>query len=73
MIHIAPEEISLINARISNSVKSLLKSEAKKAKMSMTEYLERLIEGTLPNRLETKLEEILQEIKALREIIDKKK
>jgi len=37
----------------------------------MTEYLERLIEGTLPNRSEAKLDEILREIRALRQALEK--
>jgi len=39
--------------------------------MSMTEYLERLIEGTLPDKIESKMEEILREIKELKEKVEK--
>ncbi len=66
-----PRETELLNARIGKDVKQILKEEAEKNSMSMTEYLERLIEGTLPNRLETKMEDILAEIEKLREEIKK--
>lgn len=49
----------------------MLKADAKKAGMSMTEYLERLIAGSLPNRSEAKLNAILQEIRELRKAIEK--
>ena len=37
----------------------------------MTEYMERLIEGTLPDKIESKMEEILREIRELKEKIEK--
>lgn len=57
-------EIELINARVSKHVKTKLQADAKKAGMSMTEYLERLIDGSLTS--ESTIDEVLAEIRALR-------
>ena len=70
VITIAPKEIELINARVSKRVKAKLQTDAKKAGMSMTEYLERLIDGSLTS--ESTIDEVLTEIRALRKAIEKK-
>jgi len=64
---IAPKEIELINARVSKHVKAKLQADAEKAGLSMTEYLERLIDGSLTS--ESTIDEVLAEIRALRKEI----
>ena len=71
VIAITPKESSQFNARLSSHIKDILQVEAEKANMTMTEYLERLIEGTLPDRLEAKMEAIRQEIRELKELKEK--
>lgn len=70
-----PKEVDYLNMRIDKRAKDMLKEESEKANLSMTEYLERLIEGTLPDRLEAKMEairgEILKEIEVLRKEVTK--
>ncbi len=71
----SPREIEFLNARISKRAKDMLKEDAEKYSISMTECLERLIEGTLPTRLESTMKviqtEILAEIESLRKEIKK--
>lgn len=66
-----PKEIARISAVIDPKIKSILEEESEKAGLSQTEYLERLIEGTLPNVLEAKIETLRLEIEALRKEIKK--
>ncbi len=64
-------EFEYLNTRISKVSKETLESESKKAGMSMTAYLELLIEGGLTGHLETKIEELRHEIESLRQEIKK--
>ncbi len=57
-----PKEVDYLNMRIDKRAKDMLKEESEKANLSMTEYLERLIEGSLPNRIEAKIDELRNEI-----------
>jgi hypothetical protein len=65
------KEIDYLNARISTAAKETLEEEAKKAGLSMTAYLELLIQGNHPGRLESKIEELRLEIESLREQLTK--
>lgn len=65
------KEVEFLNARISKIAKETLEQESKKAKMSMTAYLELLIEGGLTGHLEEKIEELRKEIESLRKEIKK--
>ena len=62
----SPEEKKQISARLTARAIAILKEESDKLEVSQTEYLERLIDGTLPNRLEAKIEELRKEIETLR-------
>ena len=63
----SPKEIARISAVVSPAIKTILESESTKIGLSQTEYLERLIEGTLPNRIEAKIEELRKEILELKD------
>ena len=65
------EQATQFSARLNSRAKKIIQEEAQKTGMSMTEYLERLIEGTLPDKIESKMEEILREIKELKEKMEK--
>ena len=74
VLKISPkEQATQLSARINSRSKKILENASKKAGMSMTEYLERLIEGTLPGKIEAKIEALTQEISALREALEEKK
>ena len=61
----SPKEMARLSANIRPEIKAILEEESANAGLSQTEYLERLIEGTLPNRLEAKIAELLAEIKKI--------
>jgi hypothetical protein len=65
------KEIDFLTARISRVAKETLERESEKAGLSMTAYLEMLIEGTLTGRLEAKIEALRLEIEALRKQLKK--
>ena len=67
----SPKEIKQLNASLDARVKTALEDAAKKAGMSQTAYLECLIEGTLPGRLEAEIKALRLEIEALREQLKK--
>lgn len=62
-----PKDYARLSAKIDPKIKAILEEESEKAGLSQTEYLERLIEGTLPDRMEAKIEELRKEIEALRD------
>lgn len=64
-----PKEIARISAVVDPRIKLILEKESEKAGLSQTEYLERLIEGTLPDRILEEMQAIRQEIKTLRKEI----
>ena len=65
----APKEYDHISVKVSPEIKKILVEESEKAGLSQTEYLERLIEGTLPDRMTANImairDEILGEIKKI--------
>lgn len=61
-----PKEMARLSANIRPEIKRIIEVEAEKANLSQTEYIERLVEGTLPNRIEAKIEELKKEIEFLR-------
>ena len=63
----SPKEIRQLNASLDARVKKALEDAAKNAGMSQTAYLECLIEGTLPGRLEAEIKELRLEVEAMRE------
>ncbi len=65
------KEVEYLNARISKISKETLERESKKVGVSMTTYLELLIEGGLTGHLESKIEELRLEIEALRKEMKK--
>ncbi len=67
----SPEEKKQISARLTNRAIAILKEESEKLEITQTEYLERLIDGSLPNCLEAKMEELRHEIESLRREIKK--
>ncbi|MGL4594771.1 MAG: hypothetical protein ACRCUY_08600 [Thermoguttaceae bacterium] len=60
----SPEEKKQISARLTDRSIAILKDESAKLELTQTDYLERLIDGSLPNRLEAKIEELITEIKS---------
>ncbi len=66
-----PREIERISVKVSSETKRILIEESAKAALSQTEYLERLIEGTLPDRVSANMKTILAEIESLRKEIKK--
>ncbi len=67
----SPSDKKQISARLSESARETLKAESEKLGLSQTEYLERLIDGTIPNVIEAKIESLREEIEALRLEIEK--
>ena len=67
----SPKETKQLNANLDARIKAILEEESQKTGMSQTEYLERLIEGTLPGHLEEKIEGLRLEIAALRKQLKK--
>ncbi|HBT75521.1 MAG TPA: hypothetical protein DEB39_01040 [Planctomycetaceae bacterium] len=69
------EEKKQLSAKLSKQTKQMLDEQAEEHGLTRTQYLERLIEGTLPNRLEERMDairiDILAEIEKLREEIKK--
>ncbi len=63
----SPEEKKQISARLTSRAIAILKEESEKLEITQTEYLERLIDGSLPNKLESKIEALRLEIEKLRE------
>ena len=68
----SPKEVKQLNASLDARIKTALEKAAKQAGMSQTAYLECLIEGTLPGRLEAEIKELRLEIEAMREQLLKK-
>jgi hypothetical protein len=64
-------EFDYLNTRISKVAKKTLEQESKKANMTMTAYLELLIEGGLTGNLEAEVKALRLEIEALRKQLKK--
>jgi hypothetical protein len=62
----SPKEKKQLSALLSEATKKILDEQSKAHGFTRTQYLERLIEGTLPNRLEEKIENLRLEIEGLR-------
>ena len=67
------KEANQISIWLSTNAKGILDEERTKLGLSRAAYLEKLIEGSLPNRLEEKIEELRLEIESLREQLNKPK
>ena len=67
----SPKETKQLNASLNVNLKARLEEAAKKAGMTQTAYLESLIEGTLPGRLEAEVRALRLEIESLREQLTK--
>ncbi len=67
----SPKETKQLNATLDKRIKEILEQEAAARNMSQTEYLERLIEGTLPDRLSEEMQALRHEIESLRQEIKK--
>lgn len=67
----SPEEKKQISARLTNRAIAILKEESEKLEITQTEYLERLIDGSLPNVLAAEIQELRAEIERLRKEIEK--
>ncbi len=61
-----PKEVNSISIRLSARAK-----ERNKLGLSQSAYIEKVLEGNLPNHLEAKIETLRLEIEALREEVKK--
>lgn len=66
-----PKEKAQVSVMLSNHAKEILDEERVKLNLSQAAYLDKLLDGTLPNRLETQIEALRLEIEKLREEIKK--
>ncbi len=66
-----PKEVNSISIRLSTRAKEILDEERNKLSLSQSAYIEKVLEGSLPNHLETKIEELRREIESLRKEITK--
>lgn len=67
-----PKESAQISVWLNANAKEILDTERGKLGLSQASYLEKLLEGTLPNQMEAKIEELRQEIERLRIEIETK-
>ncbi len=67
----APKEINSISIRLSARAKEILDTERSNLGLSQSAYIEKLLEGSLPNMLESKIEALRLEIEKLRKEIKK--
>ena len=66
-----PKEVNSISIRLSARAKEILDEERNKLGLSQSAYIEKVLEGNLPNHLEAKIETLRLEIEALREEVKK--
>lgn len=66
-----PKEVNSISIRLSMRAKEILDEERNKLSLSQSAYIEKVLEGSLPNHLEAKIEELRREIASLRKEITK--
>lgn len=66
-----PKETIQISIRLSLRAKEILEEERSNLGLSQSAYIEKLLEGSLPNQLEAKIEELRHEIESLRKEIKK--
>ncbi len=57
-----PKEKNDVLVRLGGSAKNTLETERKKLRLSQSAYIEMLIEGTLPGRMEKQIEELRKEL-----------
>ncbi len=66
-----PKQREQFNTTLDKRTKDILKEESDRLGMSMAEYIEKLVDGTLPGRLEKQIEELRVEFLAKIEEIKK--
>jgi hypothetical protein len=69
----SPKEKEQINAKVDPRIKKMLEIESAKLGMSQTEYLERLIEGTLPGKHDATIEALRKDIQELKKSLENNK